>query len=113
MFVVTLRQAARALAVSAVLLPAALSAAELTAFDKSELAQLTPELRAQVEARLTSGETVRGILETMLLNQISQLFASGRVTAVDFEKGIAVWQGPNGEVKVLPFDITTLQLRNT
>jgi hypothetical protein len=31
-------------------------------------AQLTPDLRSQVEARVTNGQTVRGILETMLLN---------------------------------------------
>ena len=113
MFKATLRKSAIALAMAAVFAPAVVSAAELTAFDKAELDQLSPALRTQVEARLTSGETVRGVVETILLNEISQLFASGAVAAVDFEKGIAVWQGPNGEIKVLPFDTATLQLRNT
>nr|WP_294548827.1 hypothetical protein [uncultured Rhodopila sp.] len=113
MFKATLRKSAIALAMAAVFAPAVVSAAELTAFDKAELDQLSPALRTQVEARLTSGQTVRGIVETILLNQISQIFASGEVTAIDFEKGMAVWQGPNGDIKVLPFDITTLQLRNT
>ena len=113
MFVTTLRKSAIALAAAVVLAPCAVSAAQPTAFEKAELAQLAPGLRADVKARLIPGQTVRGILETMLLNQISQLFAGGRMTAVDFEKGIAVWQGPNGDIKVLPFDIATLQLRKS
>jgi hypothetical protein len=47
----------------------------------------------------------------MLLNQTTQLFAAGRVTAVDFEKGVAVWQEPNGNIRVVPFDVATLRLR--
>ncbi len=113
MLVTTIRKSMIALAMAAVLAPSVVSAAQPTAFEKAELAQLTPELRAQVKARLASGQTVRGILETMLLNQISQLFAAGRVTAVDFEKGVAVWQGPNGDIRVLPFDIATLQIRKS
>ncbi|HKD74115.1 MAG TPA: hypothetical protein VKB76_01415 [Ktedonobacterales bacterium] len=96
---------------AAATLPAVAIAAGGTAFEKAELAQLTPQLRAQVRARLTKGETVRGILETMLLNNISQLFAVGAVKAVDFEKGIAVVATPNGEVKIVPFEVSTLVVK--
>lgn len=113
MFTPTARKSAFALTLAIMLAPALVSAAEFTAFEKAELSQLTPDLRQQMEARLTQGQTVRGILETMLLNQISLLFAGGKVTAVDFEKGVAVWQGPNGDLRIVPFDVATLQLRKT
>ena len=47
-----------------------------TPMDKAELAQLTPQLRSKVQARLGEGETVHGVLETMLLNRVSQDFAT-------------------------------------
>jgi hypothetical protein len=104
----TLALAALAL-VAASTLPA--SAASYTKHEEAELAQLTPDLRAQVEARLTNGQTVRGILETMLLNNVSALFAAQRVEAVDFEKGIAVFAMANGSLKLVPFDVTTLVIK--
>ena len=70
---------------AAATLPIASFAADMNAFEKAELAQLSPKLRAEVEARMTGGQTVRGILETMLLNNISMLFVTSKVTAVDFE----------------------------
>jgi len=83
-----------------------------TAFEKAELAQLSPQLRSQVKARLTDGQTVRGILETMLLNNISLLFAANRIVAVDFDKGVAVVAGANGEVKTFNFDVATLVIKS-
>jgi hypothetical protein len=84
---------------------------DATALEKAELAQLTPQLRSQIEARITGGQTVRGILETMLLNNISQLFATNRVVAVDFDKGVAVVEGTNGQVKAFSFDVATLVIK--
>ena len=75
------------------------------------MAQLTPQLRGQIEARITGGQTVRGILETTLLNNISQLFATNRVVAVDFDKGVAVVEGTNGQVKAFNFDVATLVIK--
>src|SRR5580692_3726214 len=75
---------------------------DATALEKAELAQLTPQPGSQ---------TVRGILETMLLNNISQLFATNRVVAVDFDKGVAVVEGTNGQVKAFSFDVTTLVIK--
>ena len=72
---------------------------DATPFEKAELAQLTPQLRSQVEARMTGGQTARGILETMLLNNISLLFTANRIVAVDFDKGVVVAAGANGEVR--------------
>jgi hypothetical protein len=83
---------------------------DATAFEKAELAQLTPQLRSQVEARMVGGQTVRGVLETMLLNNISQLFVANRVVAIDFDKGVAVVEGPNAR-QGLNFDIAKLVIK--
>jgi hypothetical protein len=77
-----------------------------------ELAQLSPALRSEVLQRATGGNTVRGVLETMLLNNVSQVFASGRVVAVDFIRGAVVVEGPNNQVRAFPFNVATLQLRS-
>ncbi len=86
-------------------------AAETTPMEKVELAQLSPQLRSQVEARLVSGQTVHGVLESMLLNNVSQKFASGHVVATDFARGDVVVENGSGQVKVFPFDVATLAIR--
>ncbi len=63
---------------------------EATPMERAELAQLTPQMRSQVEARLGSGQTVHGVLDTILLNNVSQEFASGHVVATDFQRGDVV-----------------------
>lgn len=102
---------AAALCLAGALLPTAGFAIEAGAFEQAELAQLQPELRAQVEARLAAGgQTVRGILDTMLLNSISLKFATGKLVAVDWEKGVAVADGADGQLHVVPFDAKSLAL---
>jgi hypothetical protein len=97
---------------TALLASGAAFAYEATAFEKTELAQLNPQLRGQVEARMTGGQTARGILETMLLNNISALFATNRIVAVDFEKGVVVVDGTNGQMRSFTFDVTTLVIKS-
>ena len=70
--------------------------------------QLSPALRSQVEARLVSGQTVHGVLEAMLLNNVSQEFASGHVVATDFQRSDIVVENKSGQLKVFPFDVATL-----
>ncbi len=82
-----------------------------TPIEKAELAQLTPQVRSQVEARLGQGESVHGVLETMLLNRVSQDYATKRIVATDFQRGDMVIEGPNGHMRNVPFDVTTLVLR--
>ncbi len=96
----------------AVATPAATPAkATLTRFERAELAQLSPSLRKKVLAEMGPENTVRGILDTMLLNNISALIASNRLVAVDFEKGIAVVETKAGKVEAVPFDIATLVVK--
>lgn len=87
-------------------------ATEATSIEKAELAQLSPSLKSQVEARLVSGQTVSAVLETMLLNNVSQEFASGHVVASDFQRGDIVVVGKGGQMKVFPFDVTTLAIKD-
>jgi hypothetical protein len=78
---------------------------------RAELAYLAPNVRAEVERRATQGNTIRGVMETMLLNSVSQLFAAQKVVAVDFVKGVVVFEGANGQVRTYPFDATLLQVK--
>jgi hypothetical protein len=87
-------------------------AANETPMEKAELTQLSPQLRSRVEARLVNGQTVHGVLEAMLLNNVSQDFASGHIVATDFERGNIVVQNTSGQMKVFPFDVATLTVRN-
>jgi hypothetical protein len=95
----------------AMLVSGAAFAKEPTAHEKAELAQLSPGLRSQVEARLIGDQTVRGVLDTMLLNNISLKFATNRVVAVDFDNGMAVVEGKNNQIELFPFDVVTLAIK--
>ena len=77
-----------------------------------ELNYLSPAIRAEVERRATGGNTVRGVMETMLLNSVSQAFAAQKVLAVDFIKGMVTFEGPGGQVRSYPFDVTLLQVKS-
>ena len=83
-------------------------AAAPTPIEQAEIAQLSPSLQAEVKARMAnSGQTVSEILDTMLLNSVSKIFASGRVIAADFNKGVVVTEGTNGQLRWFNFDKAT------
>ena len=86
-------------------------AAEMSPRDKAVFDMLSPELQEKVKARLTDGNTVRGVLETMLLNEISTLFATNRIDAVDFEDGVAIVEKADGEVDTVYFTTATLMIK--
>lgn len=52
---------------------------------------------------------MRGVLETILLNNVPQDFASGHVVAADFERGDVV-ENKSGQIKIFPFDAATLAI---
>lgn len=83
----------------------------MTPVEKAELAEVSPPLRSQVDARMVNGQTVHGVLEAMLLNNVSQEFASGHVVATDFQRGDIVVENKSGQMKVPPFDVATLTVR--
>jgi hypothetical protein len=84
-------------------------AANPTPIEQAEIAQLSPALQAEVKTRMAnSGQKVSEILDTMLLNSVSKIFASGRVIAADFNNGVVVTEGTNGQLRWFNFDLSTL-----
>ena len=97
---------------AALLIATAAAAAPPTALEKAELSMLSPAKQKEVLARATGGNTVDGVIETMLLNQISDEFAEGNVLAVDFDDSVTVVQGPKGDVRVYEIDTFNLILKD-
>ena len=91
--------------------PDVAQAAPMTAMGTAELQQLSPVMRKDVMARLKDGQTVHGVLETMLLNKVSEDFAARRIVASDFTRGAVVVEGKDGTLHSFPFDVETLRLR--
>jgi hypothetical protein len=84
------------------------AAGAMTKYEKLEIEGLSPAVRKQVEARMTGQQTVRGILETMLLNNISDKVVYNQVVAIDFDKAVIVVTNPKGAVRAYQFDTATL-----
>lgn len=87
------------------------AAQQLSKQDQQILSQLSPQTRKEVLSRLTPGETVKGIVETMVLNRLSLLEAEGRIVEVDVIQGVATVQYPNGTTKKVPFKIEEIIVR--
>jgi hypothetical protein len=86
----------------------ALAASQL---EQAELVGLTPELQAQVQARAVNGNSVTEVLQVMLLNNIKVKHQASQIVAMDWAKGVAVVQLPNGGFDVVSFDPRTLQIK--
>jgi hypothetical protein len=82
-----------------------------TTLEQAELAGLTPEKRAEVQARAVNGNTVSEVLQTMLLNSIKLKHPASKVVALDFGRGAAVVQLTDGKMTVVSFDTTTLAVK--
>ena len=84
-----------------------------TAFGNAELAELAPDKRAEVEARMKQpGQTVHEILQTILLNSIKLKYPANRIVALDFPGGVAVVVLPSGEMRQITFDPRTLAIKS-
>ncbi len=82
-----------------------------TTLEQAELAGLSPEKRAEVQARAVNGNTVSEVLQTILLNSIKVKHPGSRIVALDFGRGIAVVELAKGGMKSIPFNTTTLALK--
>ena len=83
-----------------------------TAQGKLELAELNPDKRAEVEARMKQpGQTVEEILQTILLNSIKLKYPANRIVALDFGRGVAIVELPNKEMRAVEFDTRTLAIK--
>ena len=75
-------------------------------FQQAELSEVAPAIRAEVERRVAagSGNTVRGVLETMLLNGIPLRNPGSRIVAADMGRGVAVTQLANSQLQAPTFN---------
>jgi hypothetical protein len=81
-----------------------------TALEQAELAGLSPELRSQVQARATGGNSTE-VLQVMLLNNIKAKRPASQIVAMDWSRGVTVVDVPAGGMAVVHFDPTTLQIK--
>ena len=101
-----------AAAVTAVaLVGSAQAAQQMSAQDRQLLSQLTPQARQEVMSRLGPGQSVREIVETMVLNRLSAMYAEGKVVEVDVITGVATIQYKDGTTKKVPFKVEEIVVR--
>ncbi|WP_372617386.1 hypothetical protein [Falsiroseomonas sp.] len=103
--------AARRLALGAAMaigLAAAAAAQPSREFERAELGYLNADLRAEVERRATGGNTPRGVLETILLNNLQLRLPATEVIAVDFLKSTVVYRAPDGALRAARFNPANL-----
>jgi hypothetical protein len=99
-------------AFTAVLIGAPVAHAQApTALEQAELAGLSPEIRAQVQARAVGGNSVTEVLQVMLLNNIKIKHPASQIVALGWGKGVAVVQLAAGGMQAVQFDPTTLQIK--
>src|SRR6188472_1451463 len=84
------------------------------AFERAYLTEMDAATRAEVEKRATGGNTVSGVIATMLLNS-NQMAKHGQagaisVVAIDFIRGVVVIQKGPGQYEPVRFDPKTLQV---
>ena len=85
------------------------------AFERAYLTEMDDATRAEVEKRATGGNTVSGVIATMLLNS-SQMATHSKagtpitVVAIDFIRGVVVIQNAPNQYEPVRFDPKTLQV---
>ena len=109
----TLTRVAIAVAALAASAPAV---AATPAFERALLAELDATTRAEVERRATGGNTVTGVVGTILLNNYQaagprNAGESVEVVAVDFGRGAAVIRRAPNVFEVVRFDPRTLRVQ--
>lgn len=76
---------------------------------------LSPETLREVQSRATGGNTVEGVLETILLNNLQILDTRGlgaHIIAIDFTRQVMVADIANLGPRVYHFDRRTLTVKN-
>ena len=85
------------------------------AFERAMLAEMDTATRADVQSRATGGNTVSGVIGTILLNHYHAAGARNpgealTVVAIDFARGVAVLGHDQRTYEIIRFDPKTLQL---
>lgn len=97
--------------IAAVVASSAAQAVLPTSLEKAELSMMSPAKQKEVLARASGGNTVDGVIETMLLNQVSDEFAQGNVVGVDFDDAVFIVRNKKGQLKAYEFETLTLTLK--
>src|SRR3569833_2591381 len=84
----------------------------VSTIEQAELAGLSADKRAEVQARAVNGNSVSEVLTTMLLNGIKAKHPASRIVAMDFGRGIAVVELADGMMTALNFDPQTLVIKS-
>ena len=85
------------------------------AFERAFLSEMDAATRAEVEKRATGGNTISGVIATMLLNS-NQMAKHGKaggaltIVAIDFVRGVVVIQTAPNQYEPVRFDPKTLQV---
>ena len=85
------------------------------AFERAFLTEMDEATRAEVEKRATGGNTISGVIATMLLNS-SQMATHSKagtpitVVAIDFVRGVVVIQNGPNQYEPVRFDPKTLKV---
>lgn len=82
-----------------------------TTLEQAEMAGLSAEKRAEVQARAINGNTVSEILTTILLNGVKLKHPANRIVAMDFGRGVVVVELTDGRLALVGFDTTTLAIK--
>jgi len=82
--------------------------AAATAAQQKQLDRLSPQVRAQVEARLGPGQTVKEVVETMMLNDLSREYAEADYFIFDHEAQTVTVIHMSGKREVLAYDPATM-----
>lgn len=95
--------------------PALAQPSSPSAFERAMLAELDARTREEVESRATAGNSVMGVVSTILLNNYQAAGARTRgaalsVVAVDFSRGMVVIRRAPNAFEVRRFDPRTLRL---
>ena len=99
-------------AAAASLIASAAYAQVATTLEQAELAGLSAQKRAEVQARAVNGNTVSEVLTTILLNSIKAKHPASKIVALDFGRGVAVVQLADGKIEPVNFDTTTLAIKS-
>ena len=85
------------------------------AFERAYLSEMNDATRAEVEKRATGGNTISGVIATMLLNS-SQMATHSKagtpisIVAIDFIRGVVVIQNGPSQYEPVRFDPKTLRV---
>ena len=88
------------------------------AFERAFLGEMDAATRAEVEKRATAGNTISGVIATILLNDNQMVAKHGMagaaitVIAIDFVRGVVVIENSPGHYEPVRFDPKTLKVLN-